>query len=179
MINLLLPTDRQAIRAEYRHRLFVVGGWLAFGLTMISIIIISSFAFILSLHRDEVLGQIAVSRLNFASDELTAAHRTISEINSSIKTLAVIPAHESVAAVYRRLIAERGPGIQLTHFGFLAEGGGRVEISGRSETRAALLAYVDALRADSYFRSVESPVKNIIRERDISFNLIVTLTPAK
>jgi len=179
MINLLPATDRQALRSEYRHRLFIVGGLLTFGLTIIILIIISSFAFVLSLRRDEVLGQINASRQGFSMDKLTTIQQAIKEANSLIKILAVIPSQESISAVYRRLIDKRGVGIQLTHFKFLGEGSGRVEISGRGVTRTDLLSYIDTLKTDTHFQSVESPVKNIIRERDITFNLTVTLAPYK
>ncbi len=179
MINLLLPAQRKLARAEYRHRLFIVGGLLTFSLIMVVLIIISSFAFILSRRRAEVLEQIAAARREFAGSDLETARRAVSDINSLIKTLATPAGHESIAAVYRQLIEARPSGIQLTKLEWQRAGVGQIEISGRSETRAALLAYIDSLETDPYFQKVASPVKNIIRERDISFNLTVTLAPPK
>ena len=179
MINLLLPDDRKIVRAAYRHRLFVVGGLLTSGLTLIVLIIFSSFTFILSLRRDEVLGQTTLARQQFASDELDAAQKSINEINASLKTFEAPATNEAVTAVYKRLIDKRVPGIQLTHLQFLAEDGARVEIDGKSPTRDDLLAFLEALRVDSYFQSVESPVKNIIRDRNIDFHLTVMLSPIK
>ena len=99
MINLLLPVDRKAVRAIYRHRLFVVGGLLTFGLALIALIIVSSFAFILSLRRGEVLGQIMIAKQQFSADALAKVHQTVSEVNASIKILGPVPGlcHESHA----------------------------------------------------------------------------------
>lgn len=179
MINLLPFPDRKAVRAEYRHRLFVIAGLLSFGLTLITSIILGSFAFILFSRRNEVLQQIAAARRQFAAEEFAAARKLIEETNESVKILRAAPSGESVASVYKRLIDERAPGIKLIRLGFSAEGGGRVDIDGRSPTRAVLLDFLDALGADSRFQSVDSPVKNIIRERDIDFHLTVVIDRVK
>ena len=179
MINLLLPTDQKALRAEYRHRLFVVGGLFSFGLILIAAIIIGSFAFILAGRRNEALGQITAARRGFAGDDLAEGQQAIEEANVATKIVVAPFSSESLAAISRRLIDKRGPGIQLIRLGFSAEGAGRGEVEGKSTTRASLLKYLDALRADSHFRSVDSPIKNIIRERDITFSLAITLASPK
>lgn len=179
MINLLLPADQKAVRAEYRHRLFVVGGLLAFGLALVALIIVSSFALILSWRRNEVAGQIAGVKQQFSTAELVKTSKVVEQTNGSLKILASIPIHEPVADILQQLIDQRTSEIKLTDFKFTAEGSGLIEVQGKSQTRAALLAYLEALRTDSHFSGVESPVKNIIRERDVSFNLIITMSPLK
>jgi len=179
MINLLLPVDRKAVRAVYRHRLFVVGGLLTFGLALIALIIVSSFAFILSLRRGEVLGQIMIAKQQFSTDALAKVQQTVSEVNASINILGPVPGHESVADILKQLIDKRTAGIQLISFKFVAQENGTVEVAGKSQTRVALLAYLEALRAEPRFSKIESPVKNIIRERDVTFNLTVTMAPPK
>lgn len=178
MINLLFPADQKAIRAEYRHRLFVVGGLLTFGLALIALIIVGSFAFILAQRHREVSGQITAAREQFASSELDRVRRGVEQANAAAKILAVAPTFEPVTTIYQRLIDKRVAGIQLTQLAFSIEGGGKVEVSGKSPTRAALMTYLETLRTDDHFRNVESPVKNIIRERDVAFNLTVTLAPS-
>ena len=179
MINLLLPIDRKTIRTEYRRRLFVVGGLLTFGLALIALIIVSSFAFILSWRRDEVLGQITTTQQQFSTAELAKARQTVEEANASIKILGVISPRAPVALILKQLIDKRTAGIQLTSSKFTAQGTGSVEVAGKSQTRVALLAYLEALRAEPRFLKVESPVKNIIRERDVTFSLTITMVPPK
>ena len=175
MINLLFPADQKAIRAEYRHRLFVVGGWFVFGLILIALVIVGSFVFIISGRYNEVREQVAAAQREFAGDELAKARQTVEQANAATEVLLANPASESPIIVYRRLIDARGPGIRLTQIGFSSAGRGRVEITGQSATRAALLAYLDKLRTEPHFQSVDSPIKNIIRERDVAFTLTIVL----
>ena len=179
MINLLLLNDRQLIRAEYRHRLFIVGGLLVFGLAFILLIIIGSFGFIISQRRDGVLEQVTAAKLESATADLAAARKTVEETNSVLEILTQATADESTSFLFRKLIEARGSGVKLNHLEFVTDGGGRIELTGRSETRAALLAYLEALRTDPHFQEIKSPIKNIIQERDLTFELVVTLPSPK
>ena len=179
MINLLSIDDRQAVRAEYRHRLFILGSLLIFGLILISLIILGSFVFILSLRRDAVSGQIEATRQQFASTELEATRQLIGQANDAIKIINPTTDQELISAIWERLITLRGPGVRLNHLAFSSLGESQVAVNGQSQTRANLLAYLENLKRSGYFLRVESPIKNIIRERDITFSLLVTLAPAK
>jgi Tfp pilus assembly protein PilN len=179
MINLLTTADSQAVRAEYHRRLFVVVGLLSLSLILIINIVIGAFALILSWRRDEALARVAVAHREFTSEKLVTARRTTNEINTATKVLVAKPLAQPISTIYQHLIEKRLAGVQLTRLEFTATDGGQVSVDGQSTTRAAFLAYLEALRADPYFQRVESPVKNIIRERDISFNLTVFLAPTK
>mgnify|MGYP001564266214 CR=1 FL=1 len=177
MINLLSIEDRKAVRAEYRHRLFVVGGLLTLGLILIALIILSSFAFILSLRRSEVEGQIETIRKEFAVAELDQAREVIKQTNNSVKIFTATSSQAAISAVWGDLITARTPGIRLTRLSFSppSKDGGQVVVEGKSETRATLLAYLDKLRQVEYFSEVDSPIKNIIQERDLTFTLTAIL----
>ena len=179
MINLLAPTDRQVVRTEYRRRLFIVAGLLSFSLIFIAGIILGAFALILSWRRDEALGRVAVAHREFTPEELVTARRTAGEINTATKILTAKPLARPISAIYQRLIEKLLAGIKLTRIEFTIANGGQILIDGQSATRVAFLAYLEALRADAYFQKVESPVKNIIRERDITFNLTLILASVK
>ncbi|MFH1170253.1 MAG: hypothetical protein V1704_01700 [Candidatus Vogelbacteria bacterium] len=179
MINLLIPSDRQKARAEYRRRLSIMVGLLSFSLILIVNIILGAFAVILSWRRDEALARVAVVHREFASEELTAARRTTGEINTTVKILVTKPLMAPISTIYQHLIEKRLVGVKLTRLEFTATDGGQVSVDGQSETRATFLAYLEALRADTYFQRVESPVKNIIREQDITFNMVLILAPTK
>lgn len=179
MINLLLPIDRKAVRTEYHRRLFVVGGLLTFGLALIALVVLSSFAFVLSLRRGEVAEQIAGVKQQFSVEDLTKAGKDIGQINSAIKIFAATAPHEPITDILKKIIDKRSAGIQLTSLKFTTQGDSSVTVSGKSQTRVALLDYLEDLRAEPRFLKVESPVKNIIREKDIAFNLTITMAPLK
>lgn len=175
MINLLSIEDRQAVRAEYRHRLFVVGGWLALGLILIAIIILSSFVYILSLHREEVGEKIATVRQAFASTELDQAREVIKQTNNSIKVLTASPSQATISSIWASLISARTSGVLLTRLSFSLQNANQIVVEGKSQTRASLLAYLDKLRQVEMFSVVDLPIKSIIQERDLVFSLTVTL----
>ena len=104
MINLLPLTDRRKIRAEYRHRLFIVIGLLSFSLILIAGIIIGAFAVILSWRRDEALARVAVAHREFTSAELATARRTTGEINTVIKVLTDKLSSAPISDIYPRFI---------------------------------------------------------------------------
>ncbi len=175
MINLLSTEDRRAVRAEYRHRLFVVGGLLTLGLILITIIILASFAYILSLHRGEVEEKLVTVRQQFASAELDEAREMIKQSNNSIKIFSATSSQEMVSSIWASLITARIPGIRLTRLAFSAQTANQVVVEGKSQTRAVLLAYLETLRQDKKFLTVDLPIKSIIQERDLVFTLTATL----
>lgn len=56
---------------------------------------------------------------------------------------------------------------------------GSLSLAGLALTRTDLLKYVDLLKQNPTFSQVESPVGNLIRDKNVEFTLVLTVAPWK
>jgi hypothetical protein len=57
--------------------------------------------------------------------------------------------------------------------------GPRIQISGIADSRKDLISFVDGLRGVPGFEKVESPVSNLLADKDLEFDITITLSVKK
>lgn len=172
MINLLLPIERNKRRAEYRQRLFVTAGLLSLAFLLIILVIAGSLYWFIRFRRAEVEQNLASIKHEFAGANLDQAAAEIKRTNDELKHLRVGGIASTPSLILDHLIAPRGA-VTLRQIAYrsAADQPTLVSVTGKSPTRQEFLNYLSRLQGDPLFVKIESPVKNLIQEKNLAFNL--------
>lgn len=175
MFNLLPKTEKDAIRREYRRRLFTVILWgIAVSTLVASLLLIPSF--VLSRQREEAASARVLALSRRADAEKSAqVSAELAEVSTLLTLLATRAPTPSVFDVVRTIAAKRPPGVSFENIAFapFSQGTFGVQISGVAENRAALVAFNRALETAGTFTRVELPLSNLAKSEDITFSINV------
>ncbi|MCC6290629.1 hypothetical protein IT398_00975 [Candidatus Nomurabacteria bacterium] len=175
MINLLTPERQQELLKEYRHRRRRVASTLAligFGIALLLLVILFSR---LQATKKEVSALIAQTPSKETNDNdlaLKEATRTL-VIARNVKK-------SSATAWWEAVFPNRTSGLIITDWQWFADntsGPAHVSIAGRASQRQALIDFVTTLKQDKIFSTVESPISNLIKNRDLDFTIELTINP--
>ncbi|MBI4136370.1 MAG: hypothetical protein HY481_02385 [Candidatus Vogelbacteria bacterium] len=176
MINLLLSDYQQKLRADYRHRLFAVAGFLLLVWLLIILIIAVSLYWFVHLRRTEAEATLASVKNDTLAAAIEKQAAAIKEANILTKHLRAETTTVSPAAVIRRLTDRRGAiTIREITYSLSPNAPPVVKLTGKSPTRQEFLVYLEALRTDPGLDEIDSPVRNLIQEKNLSFTLEVTI----
>lgn len=177
MINLLLPEDQNAARTEYRRRVLAVAGTLALAFLLIIFIIAGSLYWFIRFRQAEAGQALETAKRELAVDNLDQLASDIKATNDKLKRLRADPDLKAPPSeIIARLVQSRGRVI-LQKITYLARSGAPVMVSlaGKAPTRQEFLSYLEILQNDPLLAQVDSPVKNLIQEKNLSFTLELTL----
>jgi len=172
-MNFLPEEDKIKIKKEYLRRLFVVLGTFSFFVISIGIILLLSYAIFLRDQKYNLERQLAISEERLSRGKIENTIFLAEEFNTKISLLD--SGQKSIgekSAFIKIILEEKTDKIKINDFFFDK---GKVLIQGLSENRQNLLSFIDSLRKKKDFKKVESPVSNLIKERDIEFNLTIEL----
>lgn len=178
-LNLLPATEQYAVSAEETRRgIFLWTCAASCVLAAGSLLLLPTF--LLSFHIERELARslaLEEEAGRSASDaETLAAMRDARRAADEIRAYAASP--RSMGELMGQLL-EPQEGIILSSF--LIRSDGEVAISGQAAARGALLKFEETLRSSGKFLTVDFPLSDIVRERDIRFSARGTLRrhPAK
>jgi len=174
-LNLLPPAEKTRLKWKaLTNWLVFFGGWFGFFLAVFTALLLGAF-FSLSilLNTQKELIQ---------TRENTKQNRNIAEIEKKVKQvnqdIEKIRQKQESFILWTPLLEEISQitpsGVYLTRFYYYATSD-RVELRGWAEKREYLLKFEDALKKSPYFTKVESPLSNLIKQKEINFSF--TLTP--
>ncbi|MCX6731872.1 MAG: hypothetical protein NTX55_02710 [Candidatus Parcubacteria bacterium] len=172
-MNFLPEEDKRKIKKEYLRRLFAVIGIFFFFAVFIGIILLLSFSVFLKDQEHNLERQMAVSGERLARNNIGDTISLIEELNAKISLLD--PEQKNIgekSALTKIILEEKTNKIKINNFSFIE---GKILIQGVSDNRQGLLSFIDSLKKKKEFKGVESPVSNLIKEKDIDFRLTIEL----
>lgn len=172
-MNFLPEEDKRKIKKEYLRRLFVIIGIFSFSAISIGIILLLPPSIFLKDQKHNLERQLVISEERLSRGKIENTISLAEEINTKISLLDSGQKNVGEKSAFIKIILEEKTNkIKINDF-FFAQG--KVLIQGLSENRQNLLSFIDSLRKKKDFKKVESPVSNLIKERDIEFNLTIEL----
>lgn len=171
MINLIPPKAKKLVVREYWLRVAAV--WflmLSFALLIMTFLSLPTYILISSLERA------MASQIDYAKAEQGSykeLERTIKNTNALIVHLNRGEGEVRFSALVDELDQVSGESVTLTEFGFIEEDGELKQISlvGHADTRVALSSFRDRLEAHEQFASVDLPISNLAKDKDITFSM--------
>jgi hypothetical protein len=178
MINLLPPSYKQSLKQMYYLRLVTTSFVLFLFIVLIAgALLVPSF--ILSALRENSLSEkLSLLEQGESFDASKTMNATIADIN---KKVALFKADDSGTVISKDILsavlAKIPSGISVTSITFGSNGtGATVTIHGVSSNRKSLESFAINLRGYNRFSTVDFPISDFVKNRDIEFNITCTFS---
>jgi hypothetical protein len=187
MINLLPEEEKKDSKQAYSLRLWAV---ILSGVVVTLIIAIPTFApiyFSVSAKRDGFVEESKSSTALFRKTKESDLEQIVKNVNVQVGTLALGSDEMRVGEIYSKILEMKPGGVFISELSFIGAGPSRiinakdkidlatVTISGNSDTRSLLLAFVNNLRKDPAFSEVNLPISNLVQETNPGYSITVTV----
>ena len=174
----LLPEEYAArVRHEKLSRFYILlfSYMSAFGVIVLVLLLPSYFS--LSYEQGGIGGEIDAAKQSVGSKRVTEAESSLKILNQQIS--GIVDYHQARAGIYVARIANATPpGVALTRLAY-NEASASIDIEGVADLRDNLLTFIAALKNDSAFSSLDSPITNLLKETKVAFHMSVTIATAK
>ena len=176
MINLLPYDEIEKLGREHLGRFAVVAGLSLSGIVAIGLILlVPSYLFLLYEKRE--LGR--ELELTYRSLEMSEVDYIESEIANFNAALGIFEKNEReirpVASILEKILSFRPDTMRFESIGYSRTKGERISVKGRVSSREVFLDFVARLETSGLFKKVDSPVSNLLREKDVDFSLILEI----
>lgn len=172
MINILPQTERRALQREYFWKYGAVITFLVTAVVLfVAVTLVPSY--IMSNVKEEILSnQIAAAKNTVSAAEETQSTKDIRATTEQIRVLTpnaqVLNDHD----VFLSIVAGKTAGIKITSFSLVrASAETAVTVSGVASDRQTLLAFQKKLDDNVLFTSVDLPISNLTKSKDIIFTV--------
>lgn len=176
MINLIPPHARKQVKIEYWIR--VVSVWVllsAIALLVVAVLLVPSYTLVRSqLSAYEATYQQA-AEWDASYKELEVE---VAEANTNAKQLLLGSDSLKFTVVLQEIETLAGASIMVDSVDMEREETGVLEtfeVKGIAATRAALVAYRDAIEQHELFASAALPISNLAKDREVPFSITVTI----
>jgi len=177
----LLPQERQrALVREYRLRLGIVVAIVVTVLTFVAgLLLVPTYVFLTrsATAKEAQLANVEAT-LSSANEVALATH--LAALSSDTTRLVALGSAPSISATIRMVLAVPRPGVTLIGFTYTTATEklrGKLALSGVAASRDALRRYQLALQVAPFAATAELPVSAYAKDADISFTIIVNLSP--
>lgn len=178
MLNLLPKEQKNVLRKEYTNRLVVV--WLG---AIIAVLVISLVLLAPSYFLTKVRANEATAELENAKQILAAKlppSDVVSAVQSAVRSADALRPLTKPQSVFEliKIFEIKPAGVTLSSISFDEAtdlGPAKMIVQGRAADREKLTMFSRSLESRVEFASVDVPVSNFVREKDIYFSMTITL----
>lgn len=175
MINLIPPTAKRGIRLEYWLRVVTTWFVLITGALIASIAVMAPAFVLINLQIDASAESSAAASQKIASYESVANElkRSTVEAKAVLDTTGYVPISDYIAII-RKL---ESPDITVSEIAISRskDSFSPIQVKGQAVSRQSLSQFRDSLLKEPSIASVDLPISNLAKDKDIQFNLSVTV----
>jgi hypothetical protein len=185
MFNVLPENLKQIIRTEYKQRFWIVSSVLVLGVELCAILFLAPSLVVSTYKEKDLLSTIAVVSssaapsitLPVSSDENKSRNLSIPETNQLLKIIDTELKYPKNSPYLDSILSLKMEGITIDQFSYTSTDSTHAEISlsGRSSTRESLASFVKSLKASKRFSSVDLPVSNLAKDKNIDFSISIKI----
>ncbi len=177
MFNLLPEPEKKQIIDEYHSRRTVVGLSLLFVVGLISIVAIFP-SFVLSGSKVSD-AENTINNLKDSSifKEEAGLNSELSQANAKLVALHPAKSDVDVAGLFQSIVTHKTNNIRITGFLYTptnATNPGKISIQGLARGREDLSLFVDSLKKDPSYKSVDLPVSSFTKDLNADFSIDIT-----
>jgi len=173
MFNLLPDSLKGEIIKEYRLRLIVV--ILVFIMFIIlSFIIFMSPSLVVSYFRENELKQrVEVLDKTAGASNINSIKPVIKSLNSDLSSIDKTLKYSEVVPLINSVLSEKTSSIYITDISYtsISSSTASVVVQGVSTTRDALVSFKKSLEDTKIFKSIDLPISNLAKDKDIKFSM--------
>lgn len=180
MANLLPQHDRTMLRRTYWLRLSIVASLMGAAAMLVALVSLLPAYIAARSELHEVTAYYALIEASQETQRNDASMATARLVRAQIREAQQLEhyrASEAIEALVR-IAALSDDGVTLTGIAFTAQHAGdgvrtQIRISGEAAGRTALTRFVDTIRADTRFESVELPIRDLAASGRTPFSIVV------
>ncbi|OHA46452.1 MAG: hypothetical protein A2541_00590 [Candidatus Taylorbacteria bacterium RIFOXYD2_FULL_36_9] len=179
MANLITQKQKKELSFDYLIRLVSVS------LLLISLLGIFLLAYVIPYYlslkeKDLKVAEQFKSVINSENKENIgeSASRIISQTAEELRVIELYSQNRPVPSIYfNKIIVNKNSNIQLSKLSFnlSSTNQGQFLVSGVAKNREGLVSFIEDLKAKGGFTSVESPVSDFAKDKNISFTLNIKI----
>lgn len=176
MFNLLPEIFKEEIKSEYKLRRWIVALSLVLFL-LVSFLVMAFSMWIISMDKEEdVTQQIEKQKETLTSQNANDILNVINSTNKKLSIFDKVMKYPEILPIYNTIISNKTPEISLRGFSYLiGQTETNVVVTGISGTREALVAFVKNLNDSGSFTSVDLPVSNLAKQKNLEFNISIKI----
>lgn len=173
MFNLLPKNLKEKIKAEYKIRLLIV----IFIFVIFTQMLFAVFLFpswLVSYQKEkEVLAETENLNQNKSGPDADSTASIIALTNLKLNIINTVLKYPEAALFLETIIKSKTPGVSLYQFIYTSTGGSgaNISVSGLSLNRQDLVLFAKNLSDSAKFRTVDLPVSNLTKDKDLSFSI--------
>lgn len=174
MINLTPDSQKEKILKEYRERLFTL---------TVLFVVLSTVIATVSLLPSYFISKTKYTALKERADILNGQGRKadvskvtliIQDLNEKLLLLRTEKKNIEVGTLISDVVENVVPGVKIFNIAYEKRGEtAKLDIAGMADKRESLTSFVDKLKKEKLFSEVYSPVSNLVKETNISFNIAI------
>jgi len=175
MANLITEKQKKLVKTDYWIR------FLAVFLFIVSLLGLFLLAYIIPYYisvskKDIIVAEKFESIINIENKENTGDSVSLI-INKTVEQMKVFDLYGqdrfTPSLYFTKIIANKNSNIKITRLSFGITGDDQKQflVSGVAQNRAGLVSFIDDLKSEAGFISVESPISDFAQDSDISFTL--------
>jgi Tfp pilus assembly protein PilN len=178
MINLLPKNYKQNLNRDYWLRVVTVTFWL---LIMSSAVIGVLLALEIVKAQFEIKGLEKIKQAEEQQESrqtFLAAREKIKLTNQRVEVLSgLLRVDRLPGDLFEEVIKLKPASVKIKSLSYATTTSvaGSLSLAGLALTRTDLLKYIDLLKQNPVFSQVESPVGNLIRDKNVEFTLVLTV----
>lgn len=179
MINLIPPAAKKKVVTEYWVR--AVSLWGLLGGTAVLVVTTLFVPLNIYIFNQEQYLTTILSSNQAAQDNQTKNTTLLTQANQQAQILLSADAGYLLSALLPVLSETAGENIKLEDISLTQTNSPVLVVSGQATSRQTLVAWRDVLETEESFLTVNLPIGNLIKDRDVPFTITITLatsTPA-
>lgn len=178
MLNILAIEEKKRILTEYRFRLavvlvFAVAAWVFSSL----VLLVPSYLLAVSKYNDVAQELSTLEQKSGIAGQEKSVNEQINETNKKINLFLSANINESTSPSQAiiNILTIKGVAIKISGFTYDVNAGKeRMVILGTATDRDSLAQFVDTLKKDPTFLSVDLPISSYVKSTNIDFSIVIT-----
>ena len=173
MFNLLPDSLKDEIKKEYKLRRLVMAALFIFILQAASLIFLFPSWIVSAAKEKDLKSQVAALDSSKKDSNLSTLRPFLKNINTELGLIDKSLDYPKILPVINSIISKKNKLIKLSEIDFTIVGTStaNVSIKGFSSNRESLVNFKSSMESSGVFRSVDLPISNLAKDKDIDFNI--------
>lgn len=174
-LNLLPPEEKEILRWERINRLIIFYGGIFFIILVIFVLLLFINLIFLNIQLKAIERLVIVEEKSASAQTIKELKEEIATFNQKLEILDQIQSKTKGYSIILEDLAKIIPsGVRLYSFSFDSKTK-KIAIEGYAPERNQVISLKESLEKSSEFNSIESPISNLLKQKDINFRFSFTI----
>lgn len=168
MANLLSQKEKKRFKWEYRFRLIIIILLFCTATFSFGVVLLLPSYFVSQLKEESIVRQSELLKETIAFREIDISAATLLATKQKINALTSVQEQVPQTKIIQTIIQNIDENIVVDTFYYKK---GEMKITGRADSRTALISFSNRLEKEELFNRVDLPISSLARDSDIIFSI--------